>query len=230
MIGKPRRNPLAQKTLSRYATDHERCKRDGHQRFSGTAGGQNAGNLYISLHARFQLVRLSMPTRRAAATADPDDSQRLCSTNKLTEIRRTAMLNGFVVTSPCPASGTSSLLMKSSWMGARFRTGVPTSSLTSKDGYAWNLSILNQSSVTGLEFEHRIVAFHEVFTLPREFLESLLAARGRDRPRLLAPYREHLSQAFARDFMRVGLPVPVDVAWELPLEWILDTEVVSGLS
>ena len=82
-----------------------------------------------------------------------------------------------------------------------------------KDGYAWNLSILNQSTVTGLEFEHRIVDFHEVFTIPREFLESLLAARGRARPRLLSPYREHLSQAFARYFMRVGLPVAVDTVW-----------------
>jgi hypothetical protein len=80
-----------------------------------------------------------------------------------------------------------------------------------KDGYAWNLSILNQSSVTGHEFEHGIVDFHEVFTLPRGFLESLLVARRRDRPRLLSPYREHLSQPFARYFMRVGLPVPVDV-------------------
>jgi len=75
------------------------------------------------------------------------------------------------------------------------------------------LSILNQSSVTGLEFEHRIVDFHDVFTVPREFLESLLGVRGRDRPRLLSPYREHLSQAFARYFMRVGLPVPIDEAW-----------------
>lgn len=82
-----------------------------------------------------------------------------------------------------------------------------------KDGYAWNLSILNKSSVAGVELEHRIVDFHDVFTIPREFLESLLAARGGQRLRLLSPYREHLSQAFARYFMRVGLPVPVDVAW-----------------
>jgi hypothetical protein len=27
------------------------------------------------------------------------------------------------------------------------------------------------------------------------------------------PYREHLSQAFARFFMRVGLPQPVDPSW-----------------
>ena len=30
------------------------------------------------------------------------------------------------------------------------------------------------------------------------------------RLRLLPPYREHLSQAFARYFMRVGLPVDID--------------------
>ena len=82
-----------------------------------------------------------------------------------------------------------------------------------KDGYMWNLSILNGASLPGLEFERRIVDFHEVFTVPREFLESLLVARGGTRPRLLPPYREHLSQAFARYFMRVGLPVPVDVTW-----------------
>jgi hypothetical protein len=54
---------------------------------------------------------------------------------------------------------------------------------------------------------------NEVFTVPREFLESVLAARAAARPRLLSPYREHLSQAFARYFMRVGLPVPVIEAW-----------------
>jgi hypothetical protein len=32
------------------------------------------------------------------------------------------------------------------------------------------------------------------------------AVRAGDRLRLLPPYREHLSQAFARYFMRVGLP------------------------
>ncbi|HZW30939.1 MAG TPA: hypothetical protein VFF52_09550 [Isosphaeraceae bacterium] len=29
----------------------------------------------------------------------------------------------------------------------------------------------------------------------------------------VSPCREHLSRAFARYFMRVGLPVPVDVSW-----------------
>lgn len=50
---------------------------------------------------------------------------------------------------------------------------------------------------------------HYVYSVPRSFLESLLKQRMQSRLRLLPPYREHLSQAFARFFMRVGLPVPI---------------------
>jgi hypothetical protein len=46
-----------------------------------------------------------------------------------------------------------------------------------------------------------------------KFLESLLVQRNRARFRLLPPYREHLSQAFARFFMRVGLPIPIEKSW-----------------
>jgi len=46
-----------------------------------------------------------------------------------------------------------------------------------------------------------------VFSLPVRFVRKK-AADGR-RLRLLPPYREHLSQAFARFFMRVGLPVDI---------------------
>jgi hypothetical protein len=41
----------------------------------------------------------------------------------------------------------------------------------------------------------------------------LLRERQRPRLRLRSPYREHLSQASARFFMRVGLPRPVTVSW-----------------
>jgi hypothetical protein len=54
--------------------------------------------------------------------------------------------------------------------------------------------------------------YEVVFTVPRMFLESLLRQRAAPRLRLLPPYREYLSQAFARFFMRVGLPQPVDVS------------------
>ena len=82
-----------------------------------------------------------------------------------------------------------------------------------RDGFMWNLTILNAGNTSTLETEHRIVDFHEIFTIPRTFLESLLEQRGQPRLRLLPPYREHLSQAFARFFMRVGLPVQVSQAW-----------------
>jgi hypothetical protein len=81
------------------------------------------------------------------------------------------------------------------------------------DGYLWNLTILNAGESGGLQTEHRVVDFHEVYTIPRTFLESLLKQRNVPRLRLLPPYREHLSQAFARFFMRVGLPAPVARPW-----------------
>jgi hypothetical protein len=74
--------------------------------------------------------------------------------------------------------------------------------------------MLNEKSSNGnIEMEIRLVDFHEVFTAPRVFLESLLSQRGENRCRLLPPYREHLSQAFARFFMRVGLPITIEKEW-----------------
>jgi hypothetical protein len=82
-----------------------------------------------------------------------------------------------------------------------------------RDGFVWNLAILNAGNTSTLSTEYCIVDFHDIFTVPRAFLESLLQQRGQPRMRLLPPYREHLSQAFARFFMRVGLPTPVTKAW-----------------
>lgn len=83
------------------------------------------------------------------------------------------------------------------------------------DGYIWNQAFLNCIRVGGddLESDLRIVDFHEVLTVPRGFLELLIQQRVAARPRLLPPYREHLSQAFARFFMRVGLPTPIEKTW-----------------
>jgi hypothetical protein len=76
-----------------------------------------------------------------------------------------------------------------------------------KNGYIWNLCVLSSSTVEGLEMDLRVVEFHTVYTVPRRLLEGLLKERAKPRLRLNPPsYREHLSQAFARFFMRVGLP------------------------
>ena len=82
------------------------------------------------------------------------------------------------------------------------------------NGYVWNQTFLNACDVgeVDLQTEVCVVDFREVLTSPRSFLESLLQQRKRKRLRLLPPYREHLSQSFARFFMRVGLPQPVELS------------------
>ena len=50
-----------------------------------------------------------------------------------------------------------------------------------------------------------VVDFRNVYGVNFDFLKGFAKKLG-NRYRLLPPYREHLSQAFARFFMRVGLP------------------------
>ena len=66
--------------------------------------------------------------------------------------------------------------------------------------------LLNKDDDLGIGYQ--VITFHHLYTLPKDFIR-LIADRAGDRPRLLPPYREHLSQAFARYFMRVGLPVDI---------------------
>ena len=50
-----------------------------------------------------------------------------------------------------------------------------------------------------------VVDFGQIFSLPHSYLKKKAEATG-ERLRLDSPYLEHFSQAFARYFMRVGLP------------------------
>ncbi len=50
-----------------------------------------------------------------------------------------------------------------------------------------------------------VVDFRQIYSLPAAYLKEHAASLGR-RWRLQSPYLEHFSQAFARFFMRVGLP------------------------
>ena len=68
--------------------------------------------------------------------------------------------------------------------------------------------LLAESVVHGFEHEVRVIDFRRVYSLPLAFVRRR-AASGGDRLRVLPPYREHLSQAFARFFMRSGLPVDI---------------------
>jgi hypothetical protein len=53
-----------------------------------------------------------------------------------------------------------------------------------------------------------VVSFREIHSLPIDFLRNFADQSG-PRRRVRSPYREHLAQAFARYFMRVGLPVDI---------------------
>ena len=66
----------------------------------------------------------------------------------------------------------------------------------------------NEADQDGLKMPLTIVDFHEVYTAPTNVVREF-ASRAGKRLRLLPPYREHLAQAFARFFMRVGLPVDI---------------------
>ncbi len=65
--------------------------------------------------------------------------------------------------------------------------------------------LLNEYEISGFETDFLVVDFRNVFGVPLAYPNR----RQESRICLLPPYREHLSQAFARFFMRVGLPVDI---------------------
>lgn len=67
--------------------------------------------------------------------------------------------------------------------------------------------LLAECSLPGFERELRVVDFRRLYSLPIAYVRRKLGTVPR--LRLLPPYREHLSQALARYFMRVGLPVDI---------------------
>ncbi len=68
--------------------------------------------------------------------------------------------------------------------------------------------VINACELPACKAEPSVVYFGQVFSHPVSFMRNLVDQRA-ERIRLLPPYREHLSQAFARFFMRVGLPVDI---------------------
>ncbi|MDO8871900.1 MAG: hypothetical protein Q7V05_04105 [Methanoregula sp.] len=65
--------------------------------------------------------------------------------------------------------------------------------------------LLNQFNQPGLPDDYFVVDLKNPRSIPFEHM-GYIKDRTPVRPRLNTPYREHLSQAFARVFMRVGLP------------------------
>lgn len=75
-------------------------------------------------------------------------------------------------------------------------------------GYSFGYHLLNRCDTKGFETDYLVVDFRNTYGAPLKTLTGLIKNR-RKRLRLLPPYKEHLSQAFARFFMRVGLPTDI---------------------
>ena len=73
--------------------------------------------------------------------------------------------------------------------------------------------VLRRGNINGLHLlnvfpeinEYLVVDFRKVFSIFKTFLIDFIS-ESEKRVALKSPYKEHLSQAFARFFMRVGLP------------------------
>ncbi len=75
-------------------------------------------------------------------------------------------------------------------------------------GYQHSLHMLAACEEDNFQQDFQILDFRQVFTIPFDLL-TYCAKQNEQRLRLNSPYREHLAQAFARFFMRVGLPIDI---------------------
>lgn len=77
-----------------------------------------------------------------------------------------------------------------------------------RKGHLVSYHLLNKQE--GIFDDYLVVDFKNVYGIHRTTLEEIIKSI-KQRIRLLPPYREHLSQAFARYFMRVGLPQDIEI-------------------
>jgi hypothetical protein len=97
------------------------------------------------------------------------------------------------------------------WRQSEFKAGHKFADVSNlervRKGQIPRYHLIARSDLSGFEREIRVVDLQPVYSLPVAFLRRR-ALMGK-RLRLLPPYREHLSQSFARSFMRVGLPIDI---------------------
>jgi hypothetical protein len=68
--------------------------------------------------------------------------------------------------------------------------------------------IINEYKTDEFSQDYYIINFKDIYSVPVGLAMSVAESNDK-RLRLCPPYREHLSQAFARYFMRVGLPINI---------------------
>lgn len=85
---------------------------------------------------------------------------------------------------------------------AKSKKGREKSIENLRKGHVHAIHLINKDKMLG---DYCVVDFRNVYGVHFNTLQNL-AFSLKERLRLLPPYREHLSQSFARYFMRVGLP------------------------
>lgn len=75
-------------------------------------------------------------------------------------------------------------------------------------GYLHNYHMLAECDIDSHKREIGIIDFRNVSSVPIEYVKDFVS-QGQERRRLNSPYKEHLAQAYARFFMRVGLPIDI---------------------
>lgn len=78
-------------------------------------------------------------------------------------------------------------------------------------GYVPNYHMIECCKIQGHEFDQKIIDFREVFSVPIQYMRELASEKIDGIVTLNSPYKEHLSQAYARFFMRVGLPTNISL-------------------
>jgi hypothetical protein len=100
-----------------------------------------------------------------------------------------------------------------------FLSGLPSDQSSSKKSRDKIIDNLRKGFLVGYHLlnkydslidDYQVVDFRNVYGIHVNTLKEICKVIE-ERARLLPPYREHLSQAFARYFMRVGLPQDIKI-------------------
>ena len=73
------------------------------------------------------------------------------------------------------------------------------------------IGVGDECGLRKLEGTYPVVDFRNAYSIPLTFLRKGIESRNEKRLRLLPPYKEQLSQAFARFIVRVGLQDSCDI-------------------
>jgi hypothetical protein len=109
---------------------------------------------------------------------------------------------GMAFVTLCPLWSLSEVSAHNSVMGSSYGREM------CRRGNMAGFHMLASCDIPNHKREIGVVSFRESVSLPINFLRSFAEQTG-ERRRLRSPYREHLAQAFARYYMRVGLPVDI---------------------